>query len=109
MTAIGVIRGTELERKLWSFDSDLRHSGKFSLRLVGYFEQTRATKRHKFTGKKWSYFDERHHYSNLPRPTEIPSDVLVEAISELQNRVKAATVYIGFLNDDCIYIPKGET
>jgi hypothetical protein len=109
MTAIEVIRGTELDRKLWSFDADLRHSGEFSLRLVGYFEQVRATKRHKFTGKKWAQFDERHYYSNLPRPNEIPSGVLAEAINELQNRAKSATVYIGFLNDDCIYIPKGET
>jgi hypothetical protein len=109
MTAIEVIRGTELERKVWSFDYDLTHRGEFSLRLVGYFEQMRATKRHKFTGNKWVYSDERHYCSQLSRPTEIPSDILAEAISEMQNRAKSATVYIGFLNNECIYIPKGET
>jgi hypothetical protein len=59
---------------LWSNDLVLRD----------YVEGTRPTKRHKIKGKGWYADDERSYRSELPRPTDIPDDVIDEAVRQIQ-------------------------
>lgn len=100
-----IIRGSDLERKLWRFTPIYDYLGQLSLRLCSYHEQTRLTKRHKFAGKQWSCMDERTYCSALSRPTEIPPDVLTEVVEKLIDLMRNPTVYIGWINPEHVYTP----
>jgi hypothetical protein len=73
-----------LSAKIWWFTT---HSGHLVLR--SYMDGSRATTRHKYRGKAWSNCDERS--ASLPRPTDIPDDVIDEAILHIK-----IDVYIGW-------------
>lgn len=96
-----VIRGTDLERKVWVFR--LAEHG-MTIRLESYHEQTRASKRHKFQGSSWSYINGTAHFG-LGMPTEIPQDVLAEAIAEMVRLAASPKVYIGYLSQEYRYTP----
>ena len=98
-----IVRGTDLERKLWRFTPSYDYEGRPSLRLCSYHEQTRKSKRHKFSGSQWSYADERKYCSSLYRPTEIPPDVLAEAVSNLVDLAKNPAIYIGWMTPEHLF------
>lgn len=71
-------------RRVWEFviNSDVLN---VMLRLVR-FEIQHAPNGgwRKATAKeRWDAFDERYYYSGIPRPTEIPPDVVVEAMCSM--------------------------
>ena len=72
--------------RMWEFEVSGGFSGLY-LRLTRYMEGSRPTKRHKLKGKQWCSSDERHYYSALPRPTEIPADVIDEAMKQIEVKV----------------------
>lgn len=86
----------DLNREAWEFDFS---PGK-GIRLCGYMEQVRKTKRSKWVGPFWSWMDERSYHSKLPRPNYIPADILEEAREAIRREVWSSHVYIGWFNDE---------
>lgn len=85
-----------LSEKLWEFR--LSHNGVI---LTFYKEGERETKRHAFRGPKWDAFNVR--CSELSRPSEIPTDVLQEAIDRWKEVYGTPIVYIGWENENHVY------
>lgn len=100
-------------RFAWNFSVE---GGEFAdgwaLRLTSYGVERRPEGARKWrkpvSAERWTYGDERRYYSGLGRPTEIPADVLDEAIARAQ--ALPLKLYIGFRNSDCRYDPaKGKS
>lgn len=81
---------------------DFMFSGHWMI-LKFYGEQTRETRRHKFTGPFWDSTDERKYHSKLERPTQIPEDVVTEAIAAAVKSASANSLIlaVGFENHKC--------
>lgn len=77
-----------LSRKVWIFTV---HTWPH-LCLTEVREQSRATKRHKFSGTSWNSYSSR---SDAGRPMEIPLFVVLEAREKLLDECKQGGVYIG--------------
>jgi hypothetical protein len=91
MTQINIERvsGSLLARNVWTFYYDDRQQ---VLRLVGYMEQRRQTRRHKWVVQRvWSSYN--HRGSGIPQPESIPADVQADA---RQAFIERLTVAIGF-------------
>lgn len=86
----------KFRRKVWFFDYNDYHRG---LRLVRYAEQTRQSNRHKWQGDVWNSYDERPYISKLPRPVEIPGDIIKDAYNQILDVIINRPVYIGWFND----------
>jgi len=81
-----------LTRDLWVFDTNVD-----MLRLTSFHEQVRSRKAGRFkTEAKWDAHDERSYNSSLQRPTDIPEDVVLDALKKIEIRIN-----IGWTNDDC--------
>lgn len=91
---------TELSRDLWQFRIDAD-----GIILVQFSNQSRKTKRHKFTGPKWSSADERKYYSPLDRPTTIPTEVIEHAKAQWKLRYGNPSMYFGFKTVERRYDP----
>lgn len=91
-----------LSRNLWVFRW-------FSARLVlqSYHEEIRETPRHKFKGPKWDSADERNYNSKLARPTEIPAEIMMDAIAKVSH--SNFHFYIGWTNDESYHATKHAT
>ena len=85
---ITVERASEdgLSARVWQFKTSGGYDGLY-LMLVRYMEGTRPTKRHKLQGDQWYSGDERSYCSPLPRPTEIPADVIDDAMRQIEVKV----------------------
>ncbi len=106
---IEVVQGDTLKRKLWVFDTASPVSYReVSLRLSSYHEQTRKTTRHMWRGAFWNQIDERRYRSELPRPTKIPASVYEEARYQYAKIASNAAIYIGWVNDECLYDEGGK-
>lgn len=86
----------KFRRRAWFFEWNEYHRG---VCLTSYHEQTRQSNRHKWQGEHWTNFDERSYVSKLPRPVEIPADVMDELYVEITRRVIATPVYIGWYSE----------
>lgn len=93
---------TPLTRELYVFEHNAWERG---TRLASYAQQTRATTRHKFKGPAWNSSDERRYPngSQLPRPMEIPGEVLESLKKELIDEVLSMTLFIGWYNPLHVY------
>jgi hypothetical protein len=85
-----------LVQQVWTFDACGAFSiaGGFVLRLESYHVERRPEARGRFRKVKpedrWSVRDERTYYSGLKRPTDIPGNVIAEAIAAAPVEVKIA-------------------
>jgi hypothetical protein len=61
--------------------------------LVQYRQQTRASRRHKWIGPSWDYYDVR---SSLNKPAVIPSHVIEDARLAVNRAVYQSPVKIGW-------------
>lgn len=90
-----------LSQQVWQFDISLNR-GSLAVILVWYGTMRRSTPRGTFRSAEkqelWDRFDERRHHSGLPRPTDIPQDVL----DELRELIRSLSlhVYVGWYNAD---------
>ena len=84
-----------LECKTWLFEPRLDFYGPMRLVLERYSELVRPTPRHKWRGKHWVSGDERVPVSYLKRPTDIPADVVAEAMTRLVEFANRAEIQIG--------------
>lgn len=82
-----------LQREVWVFRSD-----SCNMILDTYARQSRQSNRHKWKGDLWNSFDERRYSggSNLPRPTEIPAEVIEAAYVEHDRMMRGGRLYIGW-------------
>lgn len=106
MARIEVIRGDDFQRKVWFFD--IGEDG-LVVRLYRYAEQERSTRRHKFEGNAWNYDQRARNWDCLPKPKEIPHDILDEAIEEMVRIARNPIIYIGYRNNDDRYRPSLNT
>jgi len=100
---IEIVRGTNLDRKVWRFNAIWESSfldTSIKVRLLYYGEETRASTRHKWRGDFWDHSDERRYHSKITRPTEIPVDVLADVFRAI--REIPVDVYVGFFSADCL-------
>ena len=92
-------------RQVWSFSVN-KDWGAVSICLNSYCIQRRVGKG-RFSNAtppdRWQSCDERRYSSGLPRPTEIPADVMDEAKAQVAFRF-----YIGWTNQESVY-PKEPT
>lgn len=75
MRTIEVVRGSDdgLSRKLWTFWYDERNH---TLKLDGFDDQRRLTRRHKFV----SFYRYSRLYRQMdPKPDSVPADVIASA------------------------------
>jgi hypothetical protein len=106
MAQVEIFRRAEdgLSRQKWGFHLRVPHSGDATVQiaLVFYGVERRKTARGVFSKavvkERWWATDERQYMSGLPRPTEIPDDVLAEAKASL-----TFEIYFGFYNETCRY------
>jgi hypothetical protein len=87
---------TELSRDFYRFYWSEGNGFRFTF----FSTQTRATKRHKWTGPFWDSDDERGYHSKLPRPADISPEVLRLAMVLASEQVMASKVFIGWYNVD---------
>lgn len=93
-----------LSQQVWQFDVELDWGGSFRVVLVWYGIMRRSTPRGAFRSaqnrERWDRSEERRHHSGLPRPTDIPQDVL----DELRELIRSLSlrVHIGWHNNECL-------
>lgn len=87
---------SELSRDLYVFDYNFYQG----FRLDSYHQQTRQTKRHKWTGPFWASADERSYHSKLTRPETVPPHVILAVIQVVTEKIEKMPFYVGWFNPE---------
>lgn len=78
-----------LHRRVWEFST---HSFPH-IHLVRFSEQSRESRRKKWTGSIWCTYDRRA--CTIAKPVDIPGIVIDEALDKIFSTIRNSNVYIG--------------